>query len=131
MIKTSATKLGNLYNRNRWTGRFFTVINREEVEKVVSHKIPHETGYYNGEFPKYLAGFEHCYEERHRKNWFYSGHTPYWRLKPEYEDNRPLYTIKITYTELDITLTDEGREEVQRRYEIHKRNAEKYHRLLG
>lgn len=130
-MKTTRTQISTL-NDVAW-GRYdahYWVNSRTEVTKEVRHKIPYEPGWFTNKFPKYLAGFEDCYEMRYHTDWG-KGSRPYWHLKPEYEDNRPLYTIKITYTELDITLTDEGREEVQRRYEIHKRNLEKYARLLG
>lgn len=111
--------------------RYFNIIGREVITRTVFHKIPYETGYYNGEFPKYLAGFEHYYEERHRENWWSSGHTSYWHIKPEYEDNRPQYSISVTYVECEVEFTEKGKKEIERRYNIHKRNLEKYARLMG
>ena len=108
--------------------KHYDVISTEKVTKTITKRVPYTTGYYgdydeNG-FPKYLKGCEEFYLKPNHK-W-----EP-WRLKPEYETNRPTYSTTITYEVLEIKLTAEGKKEVERRYNIHKRNMEKYAKLLG
>lgn len=76
-------------------------------------------------FPNYLRGCESYYKE-HK----IGINSRYWVLKDKYRENRPTYDWNITYTVYDIELTDEGKEEVERRYYMHLRNMEKYLRLM-
>lgn len=108
--------------------KHYDVIRTEKVTKTFTKPVPYTAGWAcncdEDGFPKYLAGCKDYYNHPTHK-W-----QPF-QLKPEYEDNRPTYSITITYEVLDIELTEEGRKEVERRYNIHKRNMEKYAKLLG
>lgn len=108
----------------------YTVISKEEVTKNISHNIPITTGFCCSRIPSYLKGFEDYYNEE-VQTW--GSHTTIrgWRLKPEYLENRPQYTISITYTLYDVEFTKKGKDEIKRRYNIHKRNLEKYASLMG
>ena len=127
MIKTTYSKIKTL---NHYNGPVnYVVMEKETVTKVKQCKIPYET-WYHTEFPKYLKGFEQYYNKVVEKN-FWGGVGEYWKLKDEYKENRPMYSIVLTYDLLTIELTEEGKTEVERRYEMHKRNMEKYASLLG
>lgn len=106
----------------------YKVISREPVIKMISKPVPHTAGWScncdEDGFPLYLAGCKDYYDRPAHK-W------QSFQLKPEYEDNRPTYSVRIAYEVLDIELTAEGKAEVERRYNIHKRNMEKYAKLLG
>lgn len=102
----------------------FNVISVEKTSKTVTNPIPYETGWELGYFPNYLRGYESYYEENRRY-----GHR-LWKLKDEYEENRPTYNWNVAYTVYDIELTNKGKEEVERRYYMHLRNMEKYLRLM-
>lgn len=106
----------------------YKVISREPVIKMISKPVPHTAGWScncdEDGFPLYLAECKNYYNRPAHK-W-----QPF-QLKPEYEDNRPTYSVRIAYEVLDIELTAKGKKEVERRYKIHKRNMEKYAKLLG
>lgn len=105
----------------------YKVLGSEKVTKTVRHKIPECTGYYAKGFPHYLKGFENYYEQRKCFGLTYYG------IKKEYEDKskRPEYEIKVTYELFDIELTEQGKEECERRLNLHKKNMERYALLLG
>lgn len=107
----------------------YHIIGKEEVTRTVSHKIPLTTGFYEQHFPKYLKGFEGCYN-RHTDVYGRRAINR-WTIKPEYIDDRPHYSISVTYTEYEVEFTEKGKKEIERRYNIHKRNLEKYARLMG
>lgn len=96
--------------------------------KVVTKPIPLETGYgdeYDEDgFPLYLKEFKKYYEKSRSYYW-----NP-WKLQKEYIDNRPTYTIKVSYKTYDVEFNDFGKKEIERRYNIHKRNMEKYAKLM-
>lgn len=105
----------------------YKVISHEPVIKMISKPVPYTTGLScncdEDGFPLYLAGYKEFYNKLpHRWGW---------TLKNEYAENRPAYSITITYEAYEIELTAEGKAEVERRYKIHKRNMEKYAKLLG
>jgi len=104
----------------------YRVVGVESVTKTVSHEIPLTTGVIGRGFPIYLFGFEKYYTDTNR---YKNG--GYWILKSEYIENRPRYSITVTYNVLDVEFTKHGKEEIARRYNLHKRNMEKYARLMG
>lgn len=111
--------------------RDYTIINEEEITKNISHNIPVTTGYYGCfHFPSYLKGFEDYYNKK-VENWGSHITICGWRLKPEYLENRPQYTISVTYTLYDVEFTKKGKDKIKRRYNIHKHNLEKYANLMG
>ena len=112
-----------------WSDTYFITKGTEEKTITVQHKIPRVTGVFENHFPNYLQGFEQYYDLVPMRAYL-SVHNR-WVIKPEYEENRPLYSISTTIEILDIELTEEGKKEVQRRYELHKRNMEKYESLLN
>lgn len=125
MIKTTYSKIKTL---KHYCGPVnYVVMEKETITKAKQCKIPYET--WSNKFPKYLKGFEQYYDKVTVKN--YWGVEEYWKLKDEYKENRPMYSIVLTYDLLTIELTEEGKTEVKRRYEMHKRNMEKYASLLG
>lgn len=106
----------------------YIVVGTEEVKKIVHHPIPIITRIQDGkaDFPNYLKGFEDYYNVKNILG------ATYYLLKDEYEDdNRPEYEIEVTSQIVDIRLTERGRKECERRFNIHKKNMEKYARLLG
>lgn len=106
----------------------YIVMGTENVTKIVHHPIPKITRKQDGKagFPNYLKGFEDYYNVRDILG------ATYYLLKDEYDDeNRPEYEIEVTSQIVDIRLTKRGREECERRFNIHKKNMEKYARLLG
>ena len=105
----------------------YHIISEERVTEEFTKLCPKTTGWnWDTDFPKYLAGCEKYYQPRTEK---YGANQ--WELKPEYRENRPTYKITITYTLYDVELTANGKREATRRYNIHKRNMEKYAKLLG
>lgn len=107
---------------------YYVVKSKEQKTITVQHKIPFVAGAFAPEFPQYLKGFEHCYDSAQERAAFHTYNK--WVLKPEYAENRPLYSFTTTVEIMDIELTEEGKKEVQRRYELHKRNMDRYERLL-
>ena len=105
----------------------YVIVNRETVTKTVHHKIPTTVGAFTTHFPEYLKGFEKYYNLNYSE-W---GGTLYDSdIKPEYMFNRPEYSYEVTYEVLDIELTEVGKKKVQFRYDLHKRNMEKYGAFL-
>lgn len=100
---------------------YYSIVSERMETKTVTNPIPYTTGIYESQFPTYLKGFEDYYEKVSR-------FAP-WRLKDK--KNRPCYTITVSYPVYDIKLKPNGEKEFQRRYQMHKRNMEKYARLLG
>ena len=129
-MKMTRTQLASLVKSTktgyRDTGDYI-VLGSEKVSKIIHQTIPECTGNRLSGFPNYLKGFEDYYEKR-----TYFGFT-YYNIKKEYEDKskRPMYELEITYNLLDIELTERGKKECERRFNIHKRNMEKYAYLLG
>lgn len=105
----------------KYLGGYYNILSSEEKTVEVLREIPFETGIFTDKFPKYLKGYKKYYKKQ------YCGYC----LKPQFISNRPLYAIVITYHLYDIELTESGRVEVQKRYEIHKRNMERYASLLS
>lgn len=118
-MKTTWSKIKTL-DRSR-----YTIVATEKKTATVKRPLPYRTGWDRTHFPNYLAGFENYYECKT----FYGG--AIWALKLEYWKNRPTYTQTIEFDLLDVEFTEEGKKEIQRRYELHKRNMEKYARLLS
>lgn len=104
----------------------YKVLDSETQVITVHHKIPQQTAANHGKISTYLKGYEKYYDLK-KLRYNIEGFV----LKEEYYNNRPEYTYTTTCYVYDIELTDEGRKEVSRRYEIHKRNMEKYARMLG
>lgn len=124
--KTLRTLIKERRIGNRLLEGHYRVLEEETVTKEVQHPIPYCSVCNGTGFPEYLKGFEKCYSRGY--------HSPYsteWILKPEYKENRPKYTYKVTYTLYDIELTEMGHEEIERRYNMYLRLTEKYARLLG
>lgn len=120
IVKSSQVKYLNAY------GYDYYATSVEKVTRTITKPLPVITGWVKSVFPKYLKGYEQYYE---RVDNLY----PYWKLKPEYcvhGENRPCYTIEVTYDVIDITLTERGRKTVQNRMEKHNRLAKQYALLL-
>ena len=94
-----------------------------KVTKLIKAQIPYTTGgyYCDGEIHSYLAGFENYYTGV-RHPWG----TPFYKLKKEYEEARPYYSIEVTYNEYDVEFTEVGKAKMEKRYAQHKRLMEKY-----
>ena len=104
----------------------YRVTSVEKVTRTITKPLPVITGWGPSKFPKYLKGYEQYYN-------CVDNYYPYWKLKPEYcvhGENRPCYTIEVTYDVIDITLTEGGREKVQNRMERHNKLAKQYALLL-
>jgi hypothetical protein len=126
-MKTSRTQIKSLYhNSYRPELSDYTILGREMVTRTVTHKIPFQTSRYNDGFPKYLRGFEEYYT-LHTSRWSYD----YYELKPEFEKCRPSYTYSVTYEEMEIELTEAGKEKVQNCINSLEKRLAKYARLLG
>ena len=125
-MKVTCSQIKNLYSSGKHPQ--YKVLKEERKNVIVAHKIPFSTGFFLNDFPNYLKGFEEYYEEKIVR---FSRYTRrYWELKPQYKENRPSYTFEAISYVLDIELTEEGKKEIQRRYNIHKRNMEKYANLM-
>ena len=105
---------------NVWGCPYYNLIDTKTVTKTVERSIPTCTED-NKKFPTYLTGFAHCYN---RGAYVFT-------LKPEYQNNRPKYSITVSYEVYTIEFTDIGRKEIARRYKIHKRNMDRYAKLMG
>ncbi len=105
----------------------YIVVGTENFTKTIHHPIPGVTRRRDGKdgLPDYLKGFENYYRTSD-----YFGMI-YYCIKDEYKENRPEYEIEVTSQIVDIRLTEIGRKECERRFNIHKKNMEKYARLLG
>lgn len=125
-MKVTCNQIQNLYSYGKHP--HYKVLNEERKSVIVTHKIPFTAGTLTGFFPSYLKGFEKYYEHKSIK--FSRFKYECWELKPEYKENRPSYTFEAISYVLDIELTEEGKKEIQRRYNIHKRNMEKYASLM-
>lgn len=127
-MKVTRKTLRTLIKESPYTDyAHYRILAEEKVTKEVQHPIPYKCSTYGTQdLPEYLKGFEKCYEMG-----YHSKYTTHWTLKPEYKENRPKYTYKVTYTVYDIELTEEGQKEIDRRYNIYLRLTEKYARLLG
>lgn len=125
-------KYSILKNLGAWFNHdlYYTVIGKEEITKNISRNIPITTGFGCSCFPSYLKGFEDYYNKE-KQTWGSRITICGWRLKSEYLKNRPQYTISVTYTLYDVEFTKTGKDEIKRRYDIHKRNLEKYASLMG
>ena len=102
----------------------FEILGQTEVHKTIKHYIPYSTEWNikTGGFPSYLAGFESYYE-------YESIHNK-WKLKEEYLNNRPKYSVEITYFEYEVKLNEDVKKEIKRRYEYYSKIANKYEKLL-
>lgn len=108
---------------NRLHYPHYTVLGTETKRKTVVKSIPNYTGNtLMGIFPAYLKGYEQYYTE------VSYGYT--YRLKEEYKNHRPAYSIEITYKVYDIELTAEGKSWAEARYFQYKRLADEYSKLL-
>lgn len=119
--------LGYLYQDGH-CNKAYDEISREPIIKTIIKKAPLSTGWTcncdKDGFPLYLKECKEYYNIPKHK-W------EMWELKEEYRENRPTYSVTISYELIDIELTEAGKKEVERRYKIHKRNMEKYAKLLG
>lgn len=98
----------------------YNILSEEVVEKEVSHKIPIECGYWINGFPKYLKGFEDYYREVDSCYCCY-------RIKDP--ENRPNYTIKISYTLYDVEFTEKGKEIINERLKMYEKSYNRYKKL--
>jgi len=106
-------------------GTHYNVVDVHQLETVkITHPIPYETGYYTDAFPAYLREF-YAYYDYDGRPW-----TKGWRLKEEYRENRPTYTIEVTPVAYDIVLTNWGENYAQRRFNQYQRLAKQYGSLL-
>ena len=123
-MKVTNREIKSLCNWGKYVD--YRVVGVESVTKTVSHEIPLTTGVIGTGFPIYLFDFKDYYmnTNKYRRG-------GYWILKSEYIENRPRYSITVTYNVLDVEFTEHGKEEIARRYNLHKRNMEKYARLMG
>ena len=125
-MKTSYTQIKPLYhNSYRPEMSDYTIIGREMVTRTVTHKVPFRTYVDHGQLPQYLRGFEDYYT-LNSSRWCYR-----FELKPEFEKNRPTYTYTVTYEEMEVELTELGKEKVQNRIKSLEKSLKKYTRLLG
>lgn len=129
-MKCTWTEIGTLCQL--WKdGHFsygYNIISREMVTKTITKPVPMTTGWgcSENEFPEYLKGCEQFYSYNH-----ISRYSADWELKPEYRENRPTYSVEISYELVEVEFTPEGEKEIKRRYNIHKRLMERYGRLMG
>ena len=118
--KFSKTQLAYLYNRVD-----YNITDVEEKKTTVCHKLPYYTSvfYYNEN--SYLKGFEEYYEKL-------KGSYGDYRLKNEYIniENRPVYSIDITYKVYTVVFTSFGKEKIKARYEMHKKQMERYTKMM-
>lgn len=120
----SAKKLQylNHWENDLWHANDYNIVGRHLVKKTITRPLPfYSYGVCEG---GYLEGYSRYYEPT---EWL-SGMK---HLKREYRgENRPTYTLEISYCLLDIELTERGFEKVMKRYEQHMRIAKRYASLL-
>ena len=127
-MKTTYSNIKSLYYGD-FRGSYIKVNGREEKSITVTHKLPYTTGRGCSELPSYLKGFEKYYNFiPYNSGWSYPRFM--WILKEGYRENRPTYTFETTVEIFDVDFTENGKAELKRRYEMYKRNMEKYARLL-
>lgn len=114
-----------LYRFHNYRNQSYHVNSVEEQELTLHKPVPMRTGYiyWNGrtEFPEYLKGFEHCYQQV----------GSYHVLKDEFKANRPEYTITVKQTLYDVTFTEEAKLTMATRYVQHQRLCKIYSDLLN
>lgn len=99
----------------------YNIVGRHEVIKTITRPIPtYTSAFVDNKDGGYLRGFAEYYRE------VWGGSI----LKDEYRENRPNYTVAISYELYDIELTERGLKKVIDRYEQHRRIAERYATLL-
>lgn len=99
----------------------YNIVATHEIIKTITRPIPICTiAFRDNADGGYLKGFADYY----RNGWFDA------ILKDEYRDNRPNYTITISYNLYDIELTEKGMKKVVNRCERYRRLAERYATLL-
>lgn len=113
--------------KSLWGNYQIIILSRREETKTVYIKLPFYAGKLSDDssFPKYLEGYEKCY----RKS---GGEWNDWVLTEEAKKFRDLIKVpfEVKINIYDVKITEEGKAEIQRRYNIHKRNMEKYAKLL-
>ncbi len=112
--------------KSLWGNYQIIILSRREETKTIYIKLPFHAGKISDySFPKYLEGYEKCY----RKS---EGKWNNWVLTEEAKKFRDLIKVpfEIKVNIYDVKITEEGKAEIQRRYNIHKRNMEKYAKLL-
>lgn len=55
----------------------------------------------------------------------------YYYLDPAYRKNPPCYTVKVKYTLTYGVLTEEGRADIQKRLDTHKKIVDRYEKVLA
>jgi len=114
-MKTVTKKILNQLSEN-----FYNIVSQETVTETVDREIPKRAGK-DGIFPEYLAGFENCYT--------LNGAT--YTLNSEFEENRPTYTVEITYERFNVEFTEDGEAEIARLCTLHTKAAEWFRALMG
>ena len=122
-IKTTWTKLRGLYDMPYC--KDYNVVGRETVTRTIKARLPMSTC--AAREGGYLEAYQDYYNE---SAWARYNPYSYRYLKSEYVDNRPTYDVEVTYDLLEVELTPRGRAKAQQRYEMHKRNMERYAKLL-
>ena len=101
----------------------FNIVNERTITKTVTHYLPLFTCSdclgKNGYLENYAQYYELC------------KCSCYGKLKEEYQNEHPTYSIEVTFKRYDIELTEQGKDKARSRYENHKRNMEAYAQLLG
>ena len=124
-IKTSAHGLRYLHNWAIGNPDYndYRIINRETVKRTVTRPLPFRTnaldeGEYLHDYAQYYREVPHHYG---------------YILRDEYyrDEGRPTYEIEISYELLEVELTERGMTKARKRYDFHKRNADRYAKLLG
>jgi hypothetical protein len=105
-MKVTHSQVKYLTYWNNFT-HYYVVKSKEQKTITVQHKIPIVAGIHASEFPQYLKGFEHCYDCAEERGVFYTFKK--WVIKPEYAENRPLYSFTTTVEIMDIELTEAGK----------------------
>lgn len=101
----------------------FNIIDERLVTKTVIHRLPLFPCAHCLEKGGYLENYAQYYD---LSEYRFDG-----KLKEEYRNERPTYSIEVTFKRYDIELTKKGEDFARSRYESHKRNLETYAHLLG
>lgn len=125
IIRNVSKKNVQYLKHSRWEKyNDYNVVATHEVKKTVTHPLPFSTCAFSfGRDGGYLKGFASYYHQDEYRS------ATLW-LNNEYREHRPNYTIEIVYNLYDIELTERGLKKVHDRYELHRRNAERYAALL-
>ena len=98
----------------------YIITEQKVVEREITRPLPR-------------SSWHECVEKGYLKDYakYYYKSLGYYYLDPDYRDNPPCYTIKVKYTLTYGTLTKECLADLRKRLAIHKKNVDRYEKVLA